>query len=64
MSLTTPVEVSEKLEPALAELAARGDQDRLPRTNQVGDRGLERTRAGAREDLDLVRGLEDVLEPP
>ena len=52
-----------QLGPALAEVAAAGDQHGLPGTREVGDCRLHRTGARGGEHLHLVGGAEDQLEP-
>jgi hypothetical protein len=51
-----------ELDPALAELAARGDDDRLARADQVRDPRLHRPAPRGREAEDLVLGTEDLRQ--
>ena len=48
--------------PALAELAARNDEHRLARREQIDERGLERAGTGRGQDEHLVLGAEDLLQ--
>src|SRR5918994_7605614 len=53
-----------ELDPALPELAARGDDDGLTRADQVRDPRLHRAAPRGREAEDLVLGPEDLRQAP